>query len=154
MLLTDGEATDESACFARAHDVMKNPPFPDGGLKALLVSAACLASRLTTDLLATRAFWLLPQATHYPFLCRPHFPPQMHIDSDRAIASCLRRLSCDDTGTPLSHVELLEQQLPARLDVAAGPASADWQALQHMSHASTPLVTRRHQHQEPGGTER
>lgn len=114
MLLTDGEATDESACFARAHDVMKNPPFPDGGLKALL----------------------------------------MHIDSDRAIASCLRRLSCDDTGTPLSHVELLEQQLPARLDVAAGPASADWQALQHMSHASTPLVTRRHQHQEPGGTER
>lgn len=38
VLLTDGEATDPEALFA-ARAVLAEPPLPDGGFRALLVSA-------------------------------------------------------------------------------------------------------------------
>ena len=40
VLLTDGESADEATAFELAQALMREPPFPDGGFRALLVSGA------------------------------------------------------------------------------------------------------------------
>ncbi|KAL4858331.1 hypothetical protein ACK3TF_001804 [Chlorella vulgaris] len=78
VLLTDGAADDAYELLSAVVEQLGDPPFPDGGFRALL----------------------------------------MHIDS-RYSSGTLRAMSQDASGAPLPYVELLELELPERLNLSA-----------------------------------